>query len=208
MERWKQRTKKKLQSLLETLKKNDDNVPKELLQTKYKKPYRELKEQIKELADKISGEKIRQDIVIKNDDAGQALIRQMQAMLEERRKAGAGKELGRTLYREYSVDKFLQAVDEIRIAVWNLWIPYWQQHCCLYAVAENWEEPYPPPKIYNELTDEFMVDEENNIWEKHPEWKREERTIITAGACRFTGRNKGGARQWIDRQTSTDLKQR
>lgn len=176
---------KKLKSLLETLKKNDDNVPKELLQTKYKKPYWELKGQIKELADKISGEKIRQDIVIKNDDAGQALIRQIQAMLEERRKAGANKALGRTLYGEYSVEKFLQAVDEIRIAVWNLWIPYWQQHCCLYAVAENWKEPYPPPKIYNELTDEFMVDEKNNTWEKRLEWKQEEHTIITAGACRL-----------------------
>lgn len=176
---------KKLKSLLETLKKNDDNVPKELLQTKYKKPYRELKEQIKELADKISGEKIRQDIVVKNDEAGQVLIKQIQGMLEEKRRAGTGKELGRMLYKEYSVEKFLQMVEEIRIAVWNLWMPYWKQHCCLYAVAENWEEPYPPPKIYNELTDEFMVDEKNDIWEKRPEWKQEERTIITAGACRL-----------------------
>jgi hypothetical protein len=37
----------KLKSLLETLRKNDEKVPKELLRTKYKKPYRELKESIK-----------------------------------------------------------------------------------------------------------------------------------------------------------------
>ena len=178
-----QKDKEKLKSLLETLKKNDENVPKELLKTKYKKPYRELKESIKEVADRISGRRIRQDIVIQNDEAGQVLIKQIQEMLEEKRRAGAGKELGRTLYKEYSVEKFLQVVEEIRIAVWNLWIPYWQQHCCLYATEENWQEPYPPPKIYNDLTDEFLVDEEQNVWEEKPEWKSEQRMIITAGAC-------------------------
>lgn len=111
-----QKDEEKLKSLLETLKKNDENVPKELLKTKYKKPYRELKDSIKEVADQISGRRIRQDIVIKNDDAGQVLIKQIQEMLEEKRRAGTGKELGRTLYKEYSVEKFLQVVEEIRIA--------------------------------------------------------------------------------------------
>ena len=125
-----QKDEEKLKSLLETLKKNDENVPEELLKTKYKKPYRELKDSIKEVADQISGRRIRQDIVIKNDDAGQVLIKQIQEMLEEKQRAGTGKELGKTLYKEYSVEKFLQVVEEIRIAVWNLWITYWQQHCC------------------------------------------------------------------------------
>lgn len=178
-----QKDEEKLKSLLETLKKNDENVPEELLKTKYKKPYRELKDSIKEVADQISGRRIRQDIVIKNDDAGQVLIKQIQEMLEEKRRAGTGKELGRTLYKEYSVEKFLQVVEEIRIAVWNLWIPYWQGFCCIYATPENWEEPFPPPKIYNELTDEFLVDEEKNLWQKRPEWKSDQATIITAGAC-------------------------
>ena len=100
-----QRDEEKLKSLLETLKKNDENVPEELLKTKYKKPYRELKESIKEVADQISGRRIRQDIVIKNDDAGQVLIKQILEMLEEKRRAGTGRELGRTLYKEYSVEK-------------------------------------------------------------------------------------------------------
>lgn len=107
-----QKDEEKLKSLLETLKKNDENVPEELLKTKYKKPYRELKDSIKEVADQISGRRIRQDIVIKNDDAGQVLIKQILEMLEEKRRAGTGKELGRTLYEEYSVEKFLQVVEE------------------------------------------------------------------------------------------------
>ena len=104
-------------------------------------------------------------------------------MLEEKRRAGTGKELGRTLYKEYSLEKFLQIVEEIRTAIWNLWIPYWQEHCCLYAAPECFEENGPPPKIYNDLTKEFLVDQEQNIWEKKPEWETESRMIITAGAC-------------------------
>lgn len=173
----------KLKSLLETLKKNDENVPNELLQTKYKKPYRELKDSIKEVADRISGNRLREGIVIKTDEAGQVLIGQIQMILNQKRDAGAGKELGRTLYKEYSLEKFLQAVEEIRIAIWNLWIPYWQKHCCLYAAPECFEENGPPPKIYNDLTKEFLVDQERNIWEKKPEWETENRMIITAGAC-------------------------
>lgn len=175
--------KEKLKSLLETLRKNDENVPKELLQTKYKNPYRELKDSIKEVADRISGNRLREGIVIKTDEAGQVLIGQIQMILNQKRDAGAGKELGRTLYKEYSLEKFLQAVEEIRIAIWNLWIPYWQEHCCLYAAPECFEENGPPPKIYNDLTKEFLVDQERNIWEKKPEWETEQRMIITAGAC-------------------------
>lgn len=178
-----QKDEEKLKSLLETLKKNDENVPEELLKTKYKKPYRELKESIKEVADQISGRRIRQDIVIKNDETGQVLIKQIQTTLDEKRNAGTGKELGRALYKEYSLEKFLQVVEEIRTAIWNLWIPYWQEHCCLYAAPECFEENGSPPKIYNDLTKEFLVDQEQNIWEKKPEWESEQRMIITARAC-------------------------
>ena len=135
------------------------------------------------MADRISGNRLREGIVIKTDEAGQVLIGQIQMILNQKRDAGAGKELGRTLYKEYSLEKFLQAVEEIRIAIWNLWIPYWQKHCCLYAAPECFEENGPPPKIYNDLTKEFLVDQERNIWEKKPEWETENRMIITAGAC-------------------------
>lgn len=79
----------------------------------------------------------------------------------------------------------LQLAEEIRAeaTIWNLWIPYWQEHCCLYASPECFEENGPPPKIYNDLTKEFLVDQEQNIWEKKPEWETESRMIITAGAC-------------------------
>ena len=175
--------KEKLKSLLETLRKNDENVPKELLQTKYKKPYRELKESIKEVADRMLNGRIREGIVIMTDESGKVLIKQIQTAIDEKGKTGVSKELSRALYKEYSLEKFLQIVEEIRTAIWNLWIPYWQEHCCLYATPECFEVDGPVPKIYNDLTDEFLVDEKKNIWEKRPEWKSEHRMIITAGAC-------------------------
>lgn len=52
--------------------------------------------------------RIREGIVIKTDEAGQVLIKQIQTTLDEKRNAGTGKELGRALYKEYSLEKFLQ----------------------------------------------------------------------------------------------------
>lgn len=175
----------KLRLWVQRLKSNDEKVPKELLKTKYQKPYRELKEKIKATADRILSEILTKGIVIQNDEAGQKLITDIQSFIKDRQAAGVNRELGRALTKEYSVDKFLQIAESLHTQIWNLWIPYWQEYCCLYVLPENWEEPYPPPRIYNELTDEFLVDEGRNIWERHPEWKSEQRTIITAGACRI-----------------------
>ena len=91
------------------------------------------------------------------------------------------KRASQAVFKHYDVEEFKALVEEMRIIIWNLWIPYWQEYCCLYATAVNWEEPYPPPRIYNELTDEFQ--NEDGTWSKHPEWKAEAATIITAGAC-------------------------
>lgn len=183
----------KLRLWVQRLKSNDEKVPKELLKTKYLKPYRELKEKIKATADRMLSEILVKGIAIRNDEAGGKLLADIQSFIKDRQTAGVSRELGRALTKEYSVDKFLQIAESLRTQIWNLWIPYWQEHCCLYVLPENWEEPYPSPRIYNELTDEFLVDEERNIWEKHPEWKSEQRTIITAGACRIlAGTTKEG----------------
>lgn len=177
--------KEKLKLWVQRLKSNDEKVPKELLKTKYQKPYKALKDSIVKVATKILNERMIEGIIIRDDAAGQNLIKQIQALIKQKQEAGQSKELGRILCKEYDTEKFLQEVEKIHTAIWNLWIPYWQEYCCIYATPENWEEPYPSPRIYNELTDEFLVDDEKNLWEKHPEWKTEQHTIITAGACRL-----------------------
>jgi hypothetical protein len=159
------------------LKKNRENVPLETLRTKYRKPYRELLDKISRLAEKIYREVAGEGIVMMTNDS-EVLVRQIQQAVDEQEES-----VSNAIFKEYDVEKFLRIAQALHTTVWNLWIPYWQTHCCLYAVPECFEEPYPQPRIYNDLTKEFLIDEENCIWEKHPEWESEKRTIITAGAC-------------------------
>ena len=58
---------------------------KELLNTKYQKPYRELKDKIKEVANRILNSRMTEGIVIRNDEAGQELLKKMQALIKEKR---------------------------------------------------------------------------------------------------------------------------
>ena len=166
------------------LKKNREKVSLELLKTKYQKPYEALLHSIKELAEQILVARLQKDLVIRMDDEGDKLIEEINKAIErETEPSGIMKRISQALYKEYDVEKFEDCVEEMRILLWNLWIPYWQNYCCLYVTAENWEEPFPPPKFYNELTGEFQ--NEDGTWSKHPEWEREQHTIISAKVCRL-----------------------
>ena len=171
-----------LKTKVEQLKKNRENVSLEMLKTKYKKPYETLLHSIKELAERILVARSQKDIVIRMDDEGDKLIEEINKAIEgETKPGGIMKRISQALYKEYDVEKFETCVEEMRIRLWKLWIPYWQKYCCLYVTAENWEDPYPPPRIYNELTKEFQ--NEDGTWSKHPEWEQEQHTIISAGVC-------------------------
>lgn len=174
----------KLRIWVQKKKNNDEKVPKELLKTKYKKAYEELKDKIKVVADTLIIEKLAEGIVIQNDGAGIRIMEQIQELIKQKKNMGIGKKLGKALMEEYSVDKYLQIVENLRIQILNLWIPYWQEHCCFY-ISEHLQENEPLPRIYNELTRKFLIDDEKNIWEEHSEWETENRIIITAGACRL-----------------------
>ncbi len=174
----------KLRIWVQKKKNNDEKVPKELLETKYKKAYEELKDKIKVVADTLIIEKLAEGIVIQNDGAGIRIMEQIQELIKQKKNMGIGKKLGKALMEEYSVDKYLQIVENLRIQILNLWIPYWQEHCCFY-ISEHLQENEPLPRIYNELTRKFLIDDEKNIWEQHSEWETEKKIIITAGACRL-----------------------
>ena len=172
-----------LKALVQKMKINKEKVPEELQKTKYAKSFKELTEQIKAKGNEIIQNEFTKGIVIAKDDGGTKLMDEIQKPIQNKGQSGMGKAFGAALLKQYDVDKFLELVENIRIEIWNMWIPYWQEHCCLYVTPECWETDGPTPKVYNELTDEFLVDEKQNIWEKHPEWKTEQRTIITSGAC-------------------------
>lgn len=167
-----------LKKNVERLKRNRENVPLETLKTKYKAAYEGLLTEIQGQATEILNRETMSGILIRKGDKD--ILARIQSAMDEGQFA---KQAGKALFKEYSVEKFVEIVEKARAEAMAVWIPYWQGFCCIYATPENWEEPFPPPKIYNELTDEFLVDEEKNLWQKRPEWKSDQATIITAGAC-------------------------
>lgn len=167
-----------LKKNVERLKKNRENVPIETLKTKYKKGYTELLETIRGQATGILNRETMNGIQIRKGDKD--ILARIQSAMDEGQFA---KQAGKAIFQHFSVDKFVEIVENARTAAMTVWIPYWQNFCCVYAAPECFEEPFPQPRIYNELTDEFLVDEEKNLWQKRPEWKSDQATIITAGAC-------------------------
>ncbi len=167
-----------LKKNVDRLRKNRENVPLDVLETKYKAAYENLLAGIQAQATEILNRETMKGIWIRKAD--EDILNRIQNAMDKEQFA---KQAGKALFQHFSVDKFVEIVENARAATMAVWIPYWKGFCCIYATPENWEEPFPPPKIYNELTDEFLVDEEKNLWQKRPEWKSDQATIITAGAC-------------------------
>lgn len=106
-----------LRRLLERLKKNEANVSRADLEGRYRKSYQKLKGDIKAEAEKILEDWLIDGLLISDDESGRAALSRIQGFLAEE---DAGRELGRILFSEYSVDKFYQAVSELRREVQGL----------------------------------------------------------------------------------------
>lgn len=118
----------RLEALVKKLKNNDENVPKQELETKYEKPYKKLKQDIKELAEKILRELILDGLFIFKDDEGYQVVDEIGKLAEEENKGGIGKRFGRALTSEYDVDKFLNEVLLYRKKIWDIYEPYHQNN--------------------------------------------------------------------------------
>lgn len=92
------------------------------------------------------------------------------------------KQAGKALTKDFDVDKFKEILISTVEKIEAEYEEYKSKFLGLYAAPECFEEPYPSPKMWNELTDEFLVD---GRYEKHPEWKSETACIITNGACKL-----------------------
>lgn len=114
----------RLEALVKKLKNNDDNVPRQELETKYEKPYKKLKHDIKELAEKILYSLLFDGLFIFRDDEGYALIEEIRKFADEENKNGIGKKLRKILVSEYDVDKFIDEVLLYREKIWDIYEPY------------------------------------------------------------------------------------
>ena len=59
-----------LKTLIEKLKNNEEKVGKELLKTKYKKPYSKLKSEIKQVAERLMNESLLEGLLVSNNEKG------------------------------------------------------------------------------------------------------------------------------------------
>lgn len=106
-----------LRRLLEKLKKNEANVSRADLEGRYRKSYQKLKGDIKAEAEKILEDWLIDGLLISDDESGRATLSRIQGFLAEE---DAGRELGRILFSECSIEKFMGAVSELRREVHKL----------------------------------------------------------------------------------------
>ena len=113
-----------LKKSVERLRKNRENVPLETLKTKYKKGYTELLETIRDQATEILNRETMNGIRIRKVDKD--VLDRIQQTVDKEQFA---KQAGKSLFKEYSVEKFMEIVENARAAALAVWIPYWQGFC-------------------------------------------------------------------------------
>lgn len=156
----------KLTVLLEKYRKNRENVPLEVLKTKYKDAYEKLKAEIKEeaqalikpiaakLPDWLEGQKVSQEYI------GEI------AEIFNRIYGGGGyaKQIGTALYKHFSIDEALQLAQEINRQYREALLKFFHSKTCLYTIVENRDPENPvTPRIYNALVNKFW-NEETGEW--------------------------------------------
>lgn len=100
---------KKLNQDIATLRKNRENVPLELLKTKYKKPYAKLKEEIRAQFEIYMKHIIVLGILKTGPDLtgakAESMVNQIQKIIDEEKAAGHQKEVTHAVFEEFNLAK-------------------------------------------------------------------------------------------------------
>lgn len=116
-----------LKTLIEKLKNNEEKVGKELLKTKYKKPYSKLKSEIKQVAERLMNESLLsllEGLLVRNNEEGHLFLSKVSKLLKLKKQEGFSKRLGKTLTEEYSITKFLSEVQGLKSEIMRLYKEY------------------------------------------------------------------------------------
>jgi len=144
----KQELRKTLAIHLDTLKRNREAVPLEVLKTKYKKPYDKLKQDISSAASEyvravtLEGIKIREDFVAEAKELIEGTIQQ----------SGLLKQISRAAFKRQDMDEIDALTLELKGRIQETLQSYYEQHLRLYLCPECFGEPPKEPEIYNEVT--------------------------------------------------------
>lgn len=156
----------KLTVLLEKYRKNRENVPLEVLQTKYKDAYEKLKAEIKTEAQALTRTiAMKMPPWLEGQPIKQEYAEEMAGAFNQLYEAGGyAKKIGQAIYKHYSITEALQIAGEINGKYQEALLKIFHQKTCLYTTAENWDPENPvTPRIYNDLVDKFW-DEKKGEW--------------------------------------------
>ena len=125
---------KKLNQDIATLRKNRENVPLELLKTKYKKPYAKLKEEIRAQFEIYMKHIIVLGILKTGPDLtgakAESMVDQIQKIIDEEKAAGHQKEVTHAVFEEFNLAKAENLAcgyytDRVK---YEAYAPYWLEH--------------------------------------------------------------------------------
>jgi len=116
-----------LKRLVEKLKRNDSNVSKEDLMTKYKKPYMELKNEIKKIADGLIDEILIEGLLIIRDERGYKCLEDISQFVEKRKDEGIIRQCSDLIFKKYDVDKVVELAKDVKTGIDKIYSKYLEE---------------------------------------------------------------------------------
>lgn len=116
-----------LKRLVERLKKNDLNVPKEDLMTKYKKSYMELKNEIKKITDSLIDEILIEGLLIVKDERGYKCLEDISRFVEKKKDEGIIRQYSDLIFKEYNVDKLIELAKDVKEGINEIYSKYLEE---------------------------------------------------------------------------------
>lgn len=134
----------KIQKLMQTLQRNKEQVPAELLQTKYKKGYCSLISNLKQLSSDYAGFLVLHDIRIHQD-----YLDEVTALIKRRiDTTGILPQLSAAIFQQYDITQFEALAASLRTEIKDELECFYGRCCCLFFSEECLEDPVILPEIY------------------------------------------------------------
>ena len=118
-----------LKRLVEKLKRNDLNIPKdkEDLMTKYKKSYMELKNEIKKKADGLIDEILIEGLLIVKDERGYKCLEDISQFVEKKKDEGIIRQCSDLIFKKYDVDKVVELAKDVKTGINEIYSKYLEE---------------------------------------------------------------------------------
>jgi len=116
-----------LKRLVEKLKRNDSNVSKEDLMTKYKKPYMELKNEIKKKVDELTDEILIEGLLIVKDERGYKCLEDISQFVEKKKDEGIIRQCSDLIFKKYDVDKVVELAKDVKTEIDKIYSKYLEE---------------------------------------------------------------------------------